>query len=669
MSGTASTRRQVLQGVVCGLLDLAVDAHAQSGIAGSAPLEGRPPNGVKVFDFTKDFNGNGDGSFDNSGTLKKFNIAAKEESRTGAVVKLNVEPGSYLFDHSKCQGFLEGIARLEIEGPGAIFTNIFDPLSNDRNFNFELPWGRGSRPLMGYDGSLASKDIVKITKGENYFECKGELDEFFKLGNWYIITSLDIQYYGYPPNADRFEFVQIANLDRRRGIVFLGSKIVRDHSTTFPDGGSALPCGKARVWALDREGASWNIEHIYNGLQINKCPHSKLVYTTITGKSFRFVNCILPGVSQSVARDVSIIGGEIKLSSEPDKLVEFCSYDGVDMLDVSFQSSSINNVIIKDCKIRDKLNSGGVKNIEIINCVINRYDCHATCGVSRRVMISGCNIADYKYFRRFIIDTPQDEIRNGIFYKDGSLNLPKDPSVITRWNIVPGMMLYLCGPDDRFVGDVAAGVVTSIEEDDKYFRIITDLPFAELPPWASGRIRIVRGVKHTISRSVGCDPVLSASYATDIGRSEWATFRRTLTSSNYKNAELYGNVGSLISARFEVLRETSLKEACFMFTEHNAREGGPFGSAGDISFKLPLDRRGQITFKTGSSAHGLAGGVISFRNAVVPSVSNLWLDGARASCLCLRGQEVIEFPFDAEIVVTLELDLGRFREGTGRLDD
>ena len=108
----------------------------------------------------------------------------------------------------------------------------------------------------------------------------------FTVGGSAVVMSLDIQYYGYPPCCDQFDFVTVTAVNASTGVVTFANDSLRYiHRADFPDGpptggsGGNIPCGKARIWPLDStqnndaRGAlpcPWNVSHIYRGITINQ---------------------------------------------------------------------------------------------------------------------------------------------------------------------------------------------------------------------------------------------------------------------------------------------------------------------------------------------------------------------------------------------------------------
>ena len=458
---------------------------------------------VAQFNLVDDFHAIGDGLTDNAAALKAFNAAARAESAAGRGVVLNVPPGVYNFNHAGCLGFLLGISSLTIYGHGAAFQNTYDPTLASPNFGFEQAWGYAA-----YPDRLANPgdEIYSAIVGSSTFTLKVAAESSaYAVGDWVMIGSLDIQYYGYPPNLHYFEFVKVSEVDGSSGVVRIEQKIRWPHQDDFPDNGK---WGKARVWnMLSREGGiTWDVDHKYVGLEIRSAPKVHPFYITAIGRQITYENCTLPGLSQSCAHRVVMRGGALTGPNEPDKLVDQCVYDGVDIkTGLNFQSSSINSASLRDCHLDSILLIGQVKSLHAVNCDIQWLAEGGTYGLNLAATLENCLV------RR--MDSP---IQNHgpeklmtkvdgktVSFADGKFIILKGFNYQAYWNTVPGAALNIRATTGDFSGNLGTGYVTSITDDAKYIYWKTGFPYSSLPSWGDGYVRIQKAGKIRIVNCTG----------------------------------------------------------------------------------------------------------------------------------------------------------------------
>ena len=115
------------------------------------------------------------------------------------------------------------------------------------------------------------------------------------------------------------------------GVVTTSEAIEDQHRTDFPDyvysGGD--PCGVARAWVIGGGNDSlWNIDHTYEGLQINLPPNTTgSKYWTVTGRKVTTIDIKGCGPSESIAQDVHHVRPEWKTAGELDKMVYQVTYE------------------------------------------------------------------------------------------------------------------------------------------------------------------------------------------------------------------------------------------------------------------------------------------------------------------------------------------------------
>ena len=506
--------------------------------------------------FVDKFGGKGDGVTDNAPMLMAFNTWAKAESAAGRAVFLDVPPGTYNFNHKYCQNYLQGIRKLYMRGYAAIFQNTYDRLTDPsgNNAGFEWPWGP---PTFVYMYNGVGPKINNTVPGATTVTLKTLADHTqFAVGDWIVVTSLDIQYYGIPPNPDLFEFTQITAINTTTGVLTVFPIIRNEHRDDYPDGGDVHRCGVARIWQTRSGDAMWDIDHTYEGLEIRIAPNTDLSYMNISGQRFKLLNCIVPGTSPSVCERFEMIGGVATGFNEPDKIVTSCLYDNVWIKnELRFQSSSIDHVIVRNCRVDGVLASGCAKNVLIENCDVNYYSegvAGQPYGIGRRTTILGGRIRGGGFSglgQGIAIDGTNVSYANGTFavLKAGALYL---------WGIPPGTILNLiAAAHGAHSGNLGTGVVVRIYEDATKVYFETTLPYATLPAWANGDVSFKRNGRLTAFNVTGCLALEQASAACAAGKNPGEVHELLiLNPAGQGGNDVAGKFGKLVRARFDVIK-------------------------------------------------------------------------------------------------------------------
>jgi hypothetical protein len=147
----------------------------------------------------------------NSAALANWGTWARYQTSLGFKVYTEVPaagPGNaYCFDHSLCQFFACGIPFLRWYNNGAYWQNIYDGAAN---FNYYLPWSRTALPIENYVGTTYGYPINQTTVGSFAFSIPTPANAAFMIpGQHVMLGSLDIQYNGFPPNLQFFEFPKV----------------------------------------------------------------------------------------------------------------------------------------------------------------------------------------------------------------------------------------------------------------------------------------------------------------------------------------------------------------------------------------------------------------------------------------------------------------------------
>jgi hypothetical protein len=611
------------------------------------------------------FGGVGDGNTDNAVAWMAFNTWAKAESAAGRAVLLEVAPGVYNFNHKNCQNYLMGIRKLHIRGVGAIFQNTYDRLTDPAGANsaYEWAWGPPAYPVLY--GGLGPK-INNTVFGDTALTLKTPADHAqFGQGDWVMVSSLDIQYYGFPPNSDIFEFTQVTAINTTTGVLTVSPPIRNEHRADYPDGGNPNPGGAARIWQLKNTDRAlmWDIEHIYEGLEIRIAPNTDLSYLTAQGQSIRYLNCIVPGLSPSICERFEMIGGVTAGFNEPDKLVTTCLFDNVWLKnELRFQSSSIDHVTVRNCRVDGVLASGMAKNVLIENCDI-RYFSEGVAGqpygVGRRTTILGGRIRGMGP-----TGLPGAAITidgTNISFANGTFALLKASANLAQWGIVPGTLVNLTAPVFGHSGDLGTGVVTRIYEDATKLYIETSLPYGSLPGWADGKVTFKLNGRFTALNVTGCRDVEKASAACALGKhpSEYHEMLILNPASNGGN-DVPDKFGTLVRARFDVIQASSIAGALVRFGSSRMPLTATMAAGSDKQMEIAIDCmvKGSRDFTTTTLTGKTTNDYVKIMDMDYTNVINLTALPADRWCI---GGFYYAFGIDAALYAAWQLPILRVR--------
>lgn len=327
------------------------------------------------------------------------------------------------------------------------------------------------------------------------------------------------------------------------GAITLDRPIRWQHLTTFPDGATASvnKCGTARVWSLNNNGGAgsivwtWDVDHVYEGGTILGALHAAsgiaLSTLSMTGRSIRWINSSINGVSPTVAGKVTCENCKIFAANEPDKNVDFFGLFDCEVVgDMKFQSSSINTALTRGGSITGLLTTGA-KEQTTIGCNIGSIGIGPSQGANRSSAFLGCNIRAYPNNVELFNSSRKSFTIDGttITYSNGVITMP--------WTslspVEPGMVLQLgqssgSGALDGYSGDLGTMIVLGITGDGTHFFIQTSSQLTSLPSWTSNDVFIKRHRDVVFQGCSGCDEVLRANVATKNGFQEWEWIPDTL---------------------------------------------------------------------------------------------------------------------------------------------
>ncbi len=223
----------------------------------------------------------------------------------------------------------------------------------------------------------------------------------FVPGLWGIMSAIDIQGYGEPPNFGIFEYVKILSSDDGTGIVCFTEPLVNTYLSTYPlyNSGSTFNTNKGGPAHLFPMDTRWGGNIEFRGVTLDQ-PTGTPFNLNQYHVTFRDVTFTGACVNPSSAHTIFFINvvDDSHCSMEPDKLVENITISGGSWHRWNFQSMSIHNVTIQDGVFFDSVDSeGGIGGTpRTLNCAdttIPHLIMGPVYGAAEVLTVTNCNIA------------------------------------------------------------------------------------------------------------------------------------------------------------------------------------------------------------------------------------------------------------------------------------
>lgn len=465
---------------------------------------------------------------------------ARADSASGRGVRLNL-PTDEVINYNSQTAFAAfgGIRNLHVKGK----TKFINTATG-----YASPMDLFGRCLIN-DGAKRRK-IRSARKNQDtvyIIDYSGDTSLFY-VGEWVLVAYLDIQYSGYPPNSQFFEFKQIKALGA--GWVQFTTGLRYDYKQSWPvSPTSSYPMlGPASICKLDTVSAPdsrvcansayfpWDIDVTLEGLDIPLPPNASTVqpYITTIGRKFLWRECSVPGTSESLTQMHIFEGGSITSISEPDKFNGSSIYDRVTCTGgLVFQSASQEFVDIRGGSY-GYLQFGGAKYAKATSCniggfsdsvagsiyghaknhVLDNVVCHNAVArfedqvvASRGVAVDGTNVI----YANGVISVPLSQ-----FYNFGATLSP-----------VPGEVVALADSSGNFRRGYQ-GQIKDVGADSSFFYIYTDINADTMPTGASRFLRF-SGSRLSVRDSSGCGAIVRASKANLKGLSPELRYDYTLS--------------------------------------------------------------------------------------------------------------------------------------------
>lgn len=577
------------------------------------PADTKPGQPANLHDFGAVGDGLPANSAANSAALNAFGAWARAESAAGRAVHALVPPGVYHFDYALAEHCFKGIRTLVFSGPGATFLQTAPggwpwPMSGNALFFMNR-----SNPLT----HSAKRGATRVTA-----QTPAELAQYAP-GEMVMIAGLDVQYGGYPPNLYCFDFVTIKAIDHATGTMAFDPPLTHDYRADFPAYPIQNHWNGSRIYKLDRDGFTWNVDHSFHGLEIRHETERRGNYIQAQGRKVTFRDCVVPGFSESVCEEFLAERCIERSYTEPDKLVKkSVRRDGEMQSGYGLQSASVDLAIAENCKI--SIVGVGGKAMRLVNCDIGSIGYGGLFGFCDSVRFENCRIGSAPFCYPYMTGARYNFVDGvNVTYADGVFTILKNDLFsietgggFTNWNMMPGMTLEFCRgkPGDvstggsHLGGDAGAGLVVSVEDRPDAIAIHTNLKAVHVPGWSSGQVFVKRRNAPVFANCTGNETIRIASDAERAGARFGEYFRYLFTAETItQGLMLYGRVGKLKRLCANVIKPMAgIKDARITLGEMAAYRASTMDNPRLLQIEIDLTIAGRRDF-TLSGAGGAVG--------------------------------------------------------------
>lgn len=587
---------------------------------------------VSLLDFGAVNDNNPSSAATNGNAMAAFGTYGRMLSASGLRVHVVAPPGVYYYDGDLAQNAFQGISNLHFSGYGCTFIN-----SGNESWG-AWPWSNrvvlylnSSNPLIA-NASKGATTVTALTPSEVAQYVPGE---------WIMVAGLDLQFNGYPPNLNCFDFVKVATVNSTTGVVTFtaATPLTYDYLANWPGDASGTENYKgARLYKLAGylNGYSWDVDHIFEGVECRTLTDAPGNYVTPAGRKITWRDATTPGFAESVCGEFTAINCIERLHTEPDKLVKKSTRrDGDLRAGLTIQSGSVDVVSADNCRITQVAFGG--KTMRVTNCNIDSLAYAGGQGFNSDSVLENCRINNDQdqlispgYTQgspRCYVDGVNVTYANGVFtILKNNVSAIAQGGGMSSWNTQPGQLLQFCrgtagdtsANGCHLASDVGTGIVMSVIDGVGSIQIITTLPQASVPSWSSGQVQIKRRNFLVMRNCSGDDFVRLASEASRAGKNFGEYFRYLIAGKDNisSNQFLPGKTGKLRRLYANVIKPITgtagataqLSEATPYVASTMAAVTGPYRIILDLTIAGVRDfTTTALTGKVGNDAVSLNG--------------------------------------------------------------
>jgi hypothetical protein len=330
-----------------------------------------------IVNIKTDFGATGNGIDSDYAAFQAFNAWALQwqQSHSG-LIELDIPPGVYMFSQSgQGSSFAKGIKQLLVKGYGATLSD-----NNGAGGGFFLGGGgiESGNGGFGYTDSWTARAATVSAGSDSITLLDPARTSIFSVGSWALMTGLDLMGYGFPPDPQFFEYVQITAINPTTGQVTFAAPLKNSYESTWPNYSSGAPGlqadqgGPATLYALD---PSWDTEVEYDGLTIDQAGPIYANGRSVTFKDTNFNDgAEIPSENMTwTLLNVNMPNSVI----EVDKLVTTMNVTGGTLGGLAFQSASVDTLNMNGTTVSGFMNgtpkTADLSNDNIANLGVGAY--------------------------------------------------------------------------------------------------------------------------------------------------------------------------------------------------------------------------------------------------------------------------------------------------------
>lgn len=311
-----------------------------------------------VYDITQaPFNATCNGIADDAAAFDTFHSTANtfQSSHPGKLIELFIPSGKtclFLTTVGSSQNWAQGLKKLVVSGYGATLS--------DGGTGTGFFTGAGSHAGISQVTPNAFALLNTVTAGSTCVTTitAGNASKW-TAGDWALISGIDLQGGGFPPNFGFFEYVQIASSNAGTGQVCFQAALKYAYKSTWPSyttGQTPYLGGPATLYAFDNQ--DWDIQVEYKGMTISQAgttlgPGRDVTFTDVTAGN----GALIPTQNASWK---FINGSQAGLQIEIDKVIGTAIFQNTTVKTIDFQSASVQDFQLINSTVTN-LNGNGIK--------------------------------------------------------------------------------------------------------------------------------------------------------------------------------------------------------------------------------------------------------------------------------------------------------------------
>lgn len=459
-----------------------------------APANSSATGALGWLNFITDFGGHNDGVTSNVTAMAAFNAYAQAQSET---VFLFIPPGEYAGSVFP----FDGIKSCVISAYGAKWLDDF--------------WIGAAGVGLGsgiWVDDLHTARIQTVSAGSNTATLINLAQaSLFTVGQWVLVTAIDLMGIGFPPNLYYNEYIQIDTINAGTGVITFKNGLRNSYKSTFPayyPNGNPISSpvdygGPATIYSLQ---SVWDIDLSIYGMHFGTGYQGRF-----DGRSIKIFDCKFDNFNP--APSVLKFG-----------LLERCTFSNVTQIEldklietVIFKDCfhSVNSLVVQSASVDHLIIDGGfysaiglgARNNVIKNASVNIAAFGTNFGRVESVLLENSRINSITTFS-------QSSLISDCTMSNGTISIPITASGVLAFPVpwaVPGQDMDVTGaPDQRFG---APFKVLDLYRDATHTFIVTTLPQAAAMPAIpaaspAGAIGAHPCANLTVIDCVGCAEIL-----------------------------------------------------------------------------------------------------------------------------------------------------------------